>query len=72
MAIIIFQIKHEIEIWLPWTNLNRPQSHSKVLIYSEKALTLSGMTCESKKNAHLQSPLGAIFIKLNELGRVSK
>ena len=49
MANINFQIKYEIEIWLHRTNLNRPQSPSKVLIYSEKALTLSGMTCESKK-----------------------
>ena len=35
---ITFQIKHKVEIWLHWTDLNRPQSHSKVLIYSEKAL----------------------------------
>ena len=30
------------------------------------------MKCESKKNAHFESPLGATFKRLNELGRVSK
>ena len=32
---------------------------------------LIDMTYESKKNAHLQRHLGASFIKLNELGKVS-
>ena len=32
-------------------------------------LTLSGMTCESKKKS---SSLGATFVTLNELGRMSK
>ena len=34
-------------------------------------LTLIGMSYESKKNAHLQQHLGASFIRLNELSRVS-
>ena len=34
-------------------------------------LTLIGMSYESKKNAHLYGNLGASFIRLNELGRVS-
>ena len=48
------------------------ESAIKQMKYVANHITLSGMTCESKKNAHLQSPLGATFIKLNELGRVSK
>ena len=45
-----------------------------VLVYfhvSRAPLTLIGMTYESVKNAHLHSNLGASFIRLNELGRVS-
>ena len=34
-------------------------------------LTLIGMSYENKKNAHLQHHLGASFMRLNELGRVS-
>ena len=34
-------------------------------------LTLIGMSYDSKKNDHLQRHLGAFFIRLNELGRVS-
>ena len=34
-------------------------------------LTLIGMSYESKENAHLSSHLGAFFIRLNKLGRVS-
>ena len=40
------------------------------LIFEQKPaqdLTLIGMSYESKKNAHL----GASFVRLNELGRVS-
>jgi hypothetical protein len=35
------------------------------------SLTLIGMSYENKKNAHLKRHLGASFIRLNELGRVS-
>ena len=35
------------------------------------SLTLISTTYESKKNAHLWDNLGASFIRLNELGRVS-
>ena len=34
--------------------------------------TIIGMSYESNKNAHLFFHLGAIFIRLNALGRVSK
>ena len=37
----------------------------------EMSLTLIGMSYESKKNAHLWRHLGAFFIRLNELSRVS-
>ena len=33
--------------------------------------SLIGMSSENKKNAHLKRHLGALFIRLNELGRVS-
>ena len=34
-------------------------------------LTLIGISYENKKDAHLQHHLGASFIRLNELGKVS-
>jgi hypothetical protein len=41
------------------------------LFHSSNKALKSGITLESKKNAHLQSHQGATFIRLNELGRVS-
>ena len=46
--------------------------NSMVSIIRPGRLTLSGLGLESKKNAHLYSQQGVTFIRLNELGRVSK
>ena len=48
-----------------------PKGHEKRFTYLTLnigycVITLSGMTLESKKNAHLQSLRGTSFVRLNE------
>ena len=52
-------------------DLNHYEVAFQVLNWVINSLTLIGMSYESKKNAHILSHLGAFFIRLNELGRVS-
>ena len=51
---------------IPWT------VHFFLIRLVALGLTLISLSYESKKNAHLKCHLGASFIRLNELGRLSK
>ena len=44
-------------------------SYQVILVDAGDLLTLIGMNSENKINAHLYPHLGALFIRLNELGR---
>ena len=63
-----------VKIWDLNKTENGPQLEllvSTVQIKDKKNLNLIGMSSENKKNAHLYRHLGASFIRLNELNRVS-
>ena len=55
-----------------WSRIQILLSSWDVLfLFNQQSLTLIGMSSGNKKNAHLQRQLGANFMRLNELGRVS-